>query len=48
MKLNYKQTFLIGFGFFASSIAWSMYNVHVPTLLKIFRQYLLIGIVMTS
>ncbi len=26
MKLNYKQTLLIGFGFFASSIAWAVYN----------------------
>lgn len=48
MKLNYKQTFLIGFGFFASSIAWSMYNVHVPTLLeKYLDSTFLIGIVMT-
>ncbi len=48
MKLNYKQTFLIGFGFFASSIAWSMYNVHVPTLLeKCLDSTFLIGIVMT-
>ncbi len=48
MKLNYKQTFLIGFGFFASSIAWSMYNVYVPTLLqKYMDSTFLIGIVMT-
>lgn len=48
MKLNYKQTFLIGFGFFASSIAWSMYNVYVPILLeKYLASTMLIGIVMT-
>jgi len=48
MKLNYKQTFLIGFGFFASSVAWSMYNVHVPTLLeKYLESTFLIGIIMT-
>lgn len=48
MKLNYKQTFLIGFGFFASSIAWSMYNVYVPTLLeKYMESTFLIGIIMT-
>lgn len=48
MKLNYKQTFLIGFGFFASSIAWSMYNVYVPTLLgRYMESTLLIGFIMT-
>ena len=48
MKLNYKQTFLIGFGFFASSIAWSMYNNFVPVLLgKYLASTLLIGVVMT-
>jgi maltose/moltooligosaccharide transporter len=48
MKLNYKQTFLIGFGFFASSIAWSMYNSFVPILLgKYLASTLLIGAVMT-
>ncbi|WP_278246035.1 hypothetical protein [Clostridium pasteurianum] len=25
-KLNYKKTFLLGFGFFAVSITWSVYN----------------------
>ncbi len=34
MKLNYKQTFLIGFGFFATSIAWSIYNGYVPPMLN--------------
>ncbi len=48
MKLNYKQTFLIGFGFFASSIAWAMYNNYVPVLLgKYLTSTTLIGIVMT-
>ncbi|HEX2927535.1 MAG TPA: SLC45 family MFS transporter [Ruminiclostridium sp.] len=48
MKLNYKQTFLIGFGFFASSIAWAMYNNYVPILLKNYlTSTTLIGIVMT-
>lgn len=32
-KLNYKLTFLIGFGFMASSIAWSVYNAYVPPIL---------------
>ncbi len=48
MKLNYKQTFLIGFGFFASSIAWAMYNNYVPVLLKNYlTSTTLIGLVMT-
>lgn len=48
MKLNYKQTFLIGFGFFASSIAWAMYNTYVPKLLEQYlASTLLIGAVMT-
>lgn len=33
MKLNYKLTFLIGFGFMASSIAWAVYNAYVPPIL---------------
>ncbi len=48
-KLNYPKTFLIGFGFFASSLAWSLYNSFVPVLLK--ERYLestaLIGFIMT-
>lgn len=48
MKLNFKQTFLIGFGFFASSIAWAMYNNYVPVLLKNYlTSTTLIGLVMT-
>ena len=34
MKLDYKKTFLIGFGFFASSLAWSIYNSFVPLMLE--------------
>ncbi len=48
MKLKYKQTFLIGFGFFASSIAWAMYNNYVPVLLgNYLTSTTLIGLVMT-
>ncbi len=47
--LNYRKTFLIGFGFFASSLAWSLYNSFVPVLLE--ERYLqssaLIGFIMT-
>lgn len=47
--LNYRKTFLVGFGFFASSLAWSLYNSFVPVLLK--ERYLestaLIGFIMT-
>ena len=34
MKLDYRKTFLIGFGFLASSLAWSLYNAYVPTMLE--------------
>lgn len=33
-RLNYKRTFLIGFGFFASALAWSIYNSLVPLMLE--------------
>lgn len=34
MKLNYKQTLLIGLGFFTVSIVWGLYNVAMPLYLK--------------
>ncbi|HEX3029005.1 MAG TPA: MFS transporter [Clostridia bacterium] len=34
MKLDYRKTILIGFGFFAINIIWSIYNVAVPIYLK--------------
>jgi len=34
MKLNYKRTFLIGFGFFGISILWTLYNSYVPIFLQ--------------
>jgi MFS family permease len=34
MKLDYKKTMLIGFGFLATSIAWAVYNAYVPLLLN--------------
>ena len=49
MRLDYRKTFLIGFGFFASSIAWSLYNSFVPVMLE--QRFLLastlIGVIMT-
>ncbi len=48
MKLDYKKTFLIGFGFFASSLAWSLYNSFIPLMLREFvGSTALIGLVMT-
>ena len=48
-KLDYKKTAWLGFGFLASSLAWSIYNSLVPVLLE--RQFLLsttvIGTIMT-
>ncbi len=48
-KLDYKKTALLGFGFLASSLAWSLYNSLVPVLLE--ERFLLtttvIGAIMT-
>ena len=33
MKLNYGKTFLLGFGFLAVSVIWSIYNAFVPVVL---------------
>jgi len=47
-KLNVKVTLLLSFGFFASSIAWSVYNSFVPQILEGFiSSTMLIGLVMT-
>ena len=48
MKLDYRRTFILGFGFFGISIVWSVYNSFVPIFL---REYVLpwwlVGFVMT-
>lgn len=36
MKLDYRKLVLVGFGFFAVSIAWSVYNAFVPPILEKF------------
>ena len=47
-KLNVKKTLLLSFGFFASSIAWSLYNSFVPQILEGFiKSTALIGFIMT-
>jgi Na+/melibiose symporter-like transporter len=47
-KLNYPKTFLLGFGFFATSITWSVYNSFMPKLLSNFiASSALIGFIMT-
>ena len=33
-KINYKQTFLIGFGFLGCMLLWSVYNSYVPVILR--------------
>jgi MFS family permease len=33
-KLDYGKTFLIGFGFFGTSIMWALYNTYVPIFLQ--------------
>ncbi|MCL1964679.1 MAG: MFS transporter [Firmicutes bacterium] len=47
-KLDIKKTLLLSFGFFASSIAWSIYNSFVPQILEgFFKSTTLIGFIMT-
>jgi MFS family permease len=47
-KLDVKKTLLLSFGFFASSIAWSVYNSFVPQILEGFiASTTLIGLIMT-
>lgn len=48
MKLDYRKTFLIGFGFFGVTIVWVLYNAFVPVLLaKFIASGTIIGLVMT-
>lgn len=48
MKLDYKKLFLLGFGFFAVSITWSIYNSLMPPLLqKYISNEAVIGFIMT-
>jgi len=35
MRLDYKRTLLIGFGFFGTSVMWKLYNDYVPIFLQI-------------
>lgn len=46
--LNYRQTMLIGLGFFASSLLWSLYNSFVPLILQDFiASTTAVGLIMT-
>lgn len=48
MRLNYKKTFLLGFGFLAISLTWSLYNAFVPIFLRKFiESNAIIGFLMT-
>ena len=47
-KLDYKKTFILGFGFFAISITWSVFNAFMPLLLgNYLKSAALIGFIMT-
>lgn len=47
-KLDYRKTFILGFGFFAISITWSVYNAFMPLLLGNFIvSSTIIGFIMT-
>jgi len=48
VKLDYKKTFLLGFGFLGISLIWSVYNSYVPIFLREYDLPLwLVGLVMT-
>ncbi len=48
LQLNYGKTLLIGLGFFASSLLWSIYNSFVPLILNDFlTSSALVGTIMT-
>jgi len=48
MKLDYKKTFLLGFGFFGVSVVWSVYNSFIPIFLREYAlPWWLVGFVMT-
>ena len=47
-KLNVKQTILLSFGFFGSSLVWSIYNAFVPQILEGFiASTFVIGLIMS-
>lgn len=47
-RMDVKRTFILGFGFFAISITWAVYNAFMPKLLSQFiRSSAVIGFVMT-
>ncbi|MHB0857689.1 MAG: MFS transporter [Anaerolineae bacterium] len=48
MRLDYKRTFLLGFGFFGVSVIWSVYNAFVPIFLRDYSlAWWLVGFIMT-
>ena len=48
LKIRYGRTMLIGLGFFASSLLWSLYNSFVPLILKDYiASTTVIGAIMT-
>lgn len=48
MKLNYKKTFILGFGFFAISLCSALYDSFVPIFLsKFIEKAAVIGFLMT-
>lgn len=48
LKMDYKRTMLIGLGFFASSLLWSIYNSFVPLILQDYiTSTATVGLIMT-
>lgn len=48
-KINYFLIFFIGFGYLASTLAWTIYNAHVPLILsqRFLLSHTMIGVIMT-
>lgn len=48
-KINYFLIFFIGFGYLASTLAWTIYNAHVPLILsqRFLLSHTMIGAIMT-
>ncbi|MCR4426900.1 MAG: MFS transporter, partial [Firmicutes bacterium] len=52
MRLDYRRTLILGFGFFAISLSWALYNAFVPVfldtlLVDVAMKGFLVGAIMT-
>jgi hypothetical protein len=45
MKLDWKKTFVIGFGFLGTMVLWQIYNAFVPIFLQTGPAFFVLGLV---